>query len=317
MRAPTMNDLEAVVKLYNTVEIELDGKIETTLDELRVEWSLPSFNLTTDAWLIESPEGRLAAVADEGHQKHVRIYAGGQVHPDYRGLGIGTYLVHLEEERARLHVPEAPEGARVVLSSGRDSRDEAGQHLLLNEGYRHVRSFWRMKITMNEAPPQPIWPEGITLHTFEPGMERAVFEADEEAFKDHWGHIPMDFEEWQHWSVKRENFDPSLWFLPMDGPEIAAIALCQDEKTSGGWVHVLGVRRPWRRKGLGLALLHQAFGEFYRRGIREVYLGVDSQNLTGATRLYERAGMHVYRQYNRYEKELRAGKEVSTQAIEV
>ncbi len=71
------------------------------------------------------------------------------------------------------------------------------------------------------------------------------------------------------------------------------------------WVNILAVRRPWRRQGLGMALLRQAFGEFYRRGIRQVALGVDAENITGATRLYARAGMRVTRQYARYEKMLR------------
>jgi mycothiol synthase len=97
---------------------------------------------------------------------------------------------------------------------------------------------------------------------------------------------------------------------------VAAFARCQDEKALGGWIHTLGVLRPWRRHGLGQALLYHAFAEFYRRGINNVYLGVDAQSLTGATRLYERAGMHVVRLFKAYEKELRAGKELSTQTVE-
>jgi ribosomal protein S18 acetylase RimI-like enzyme len=80
-------------------------------------------------------------------------------------------------------------------------------------------------------------------------------------------------------------------------------------------VNSLSVRRPWRRRGLGLALLQHAFGEFYRRDTMTVALGVDAQSLTGATRLYERAGMHVDRQYAVYEKELRPGRELCTQTV--
>jgi mycothiol synthase len=87
--------------------------------------------------------------------------------------------------------------------------------------------------------------------------------------------------------------------------------------TEMGWVDDLAVRRSWRRRGLGMALLHHSFGEFYRRGTRKVALEVDSQNLTGATRLYERAGMHATRQYDVYEKELRAGEELSTQSLTI
>ncbi len=83
-----------------------------------------------------------------------------------------------------------------------------------------------------------------------------------------------------------------------------------------GWVATLGVRRNWRRQGIALALLHHSFGEFYRRGVRKVGLGVDAGSLTGATRLYEKAGMHVASQFDKYEKEIRAGKEISVQSIE-
>jgi GNAT superfamily N-acetyltransferase len=81
-------------------------------------------------------------------------------------------------------------------------------------------------------------------------------------------------------------------------------------------VNWLGVRRPWRRRGLALALLHHTFGECYRRGLQKVALGVDASSLTGATRLYEKAGMHVFRQWNTYQKELRAGKDLTTQKLD-
>lgn len=130
------------------------------------------------------------------------------------------------------------------------------------------------------------------------------------------GDMPGDFEKWEHWTVKREDFDPTLWFLAFDGDQLAGASLCKYQ-VDVGWVDDLGVRRPWRRKGLGLALLHHSFSEFYRRGMRKVGLGVDTQNLTGATRLYKRAGMQPVREYIGYEKELRAGVELSTQAIMV
>ncbi|HZO75135.1 MAG TPA: GNAT family N-acetyltransferase [Ktedonobacteraceae bacterium] len=316
MRHPTMADLEAVTDVIRSCEVALDGTAETTLDDIRTGWQMPGFDLTKDAWLVFSDEGKVVGLAGVEHREHARLYTGGEVHPDYRNRGIGTYLLHLGEERARQHIPLAPSGARVTLNCGANSKDEAKIRLLEEHGFTRVRYFWRMAIEMDAAPPTPQWAEGITLRTFTPEMTRAVYEADEEAFKDHWGHVRSPFDEWEHWTVKRKDFDPTLWFLAMDGDEIAGISLCQDEKESGGWVHVLGVRRPWRRKGVGLALLYHSFGEFYKRDIRNVYLGVDAQSLTGATRLYERAGMHVIRQYNSYEKELRAGKELSTQFID-
>ena len=78
-----------------------------------------------------------------------------------------------------------------------------------------------------------------------------------------------------------------------------------------GWIDTLAVRATWRRRGLGYALLTHAFHELYARGMRRMALGVDAENPTGATRLYERAGMHVGQQYATFGKELRAGIELA------
>ncbi len=318
LRRPTMDDIEDILHLTQTCEIEFEGRPETTLEDMRLWFQSPDFTLSTDAWLVLSPEGKVIAFASVDSNQHVRLFIGGNVHPDYRGRGIGTQLLKLNEERAHQHIAEAPADARVSMLSWLHERDDVARHLLEKHDYKQIRSFWRMKIELHEAPPVPQWAAGITVRTLaeNPSLFRAVFEADEDAFQDHWGHIPNKFEEWEHWTRKREHFDPSLWFLAMDGNEIAAVSLCEDEKGWGGWVHSLGVRRQWRRKGIGEALLYQSFGEFYRRGIHEVYLGVDASSLTGATRLYERVGMHIDRRSDTFEKEIRAGREISTQSIE-
>ncbi|GAC1394162.1 MAG: GNAT family N-acetyltransferase [Ktedonobacteraceae bacterium] len=318
LRRPKMDDLGPVLHLIQACEIEREGRSESTLEDTRLWWQSPDFILARDAWVVLSPEEKAIAFASVEHREHARIFVGGDVHPDYRRRGIGTYLLQLNEERAYQHIAEAPADARVSMLSWMDEKDISAQQLLKKHGFKKIRSFWRMKIELNEAPPAPKWADGITVRTLADNMDmfHAVFEADEDAFKDHWGHTPMKFEEWEHWTRKRENFDPSLWFLAMDGNEIVAVSLCEDEKEQGGWVHSLGVRRQWRRKGVGEALLYQSFGEFYKRGIHEVYLGVDASSLTGATRLYERVGMHVHRRADTYEKEIRAGREISTQSVE-
>ena len=109
-----------------------------------------------------------------------------------------------------------------------------------------------------------------------------------------------------------------MWFLAMEGDEIAGISLTRPEGYSEkelGWVNILGVRRPWRKHGLGLALLLHSFGELYRRGVRKAGLGVDAENLTGALRLYEKAGMHVHMVFDTYEKTIREGREISVESL--
>ncbi len=314
VRHPTMDDLDAVTKLTNAGEIADFGTPETTIELVRTRWQAPGVDLAADNWLVISPEGHVVGYAGISDNEHARVLANIRVHAEYQSQGIATVLLQRVEGRARQHVPSAPPGARVTLNTWTSSRNAAIKQLLEQSGYILVRHSWDMEIEMHEAPPVPQWPEGVTVRTFVLCLERAVFETDDEAFQDHWGYMPGKFEEWQYWTIKRENFDPTLWFLAFDGNEMAGISLCTYER-GDGWVETLAVRRPWRRKGLGIALLFHSFGEFYRRGTHKVGLGVDSQNLTGATRLYERAGMHVARQYDTYQKELRPGVELSTQAI--
>ena len=126
------------------------------------------------------------------------------------------------------------------------------------------------------------------------------------------------FQRFIHIMTEYEGFDPSLWWLAFEGDQLAGICLCRPQSYDDpnmGYVSILGVRRPWRTHGLGLAFLHHSFGEFYRRGKRKVSLGVDAENLTGALRLYEKAGMHVHLQFDTFEKEIRPGREISVQSL--
>lgn len=318
MRTPTMDDVEAAYEVVHACEMFDDGMPDHTLEELRLAWQEPGFKLATDAWCVFSPEGRIVGVADSGDREHVQIHSFIRVHPDFRNLGIEEHLLAQTEERARQHIALVVPDARVAVSNWLSRNDKASIPVLNQAGYSYKRSFWRMEIDMAQAPATAHWPEGVTMRTLNVGQEeRAVFEMMDEAFQDHFGHLPSSFEHWKHWQFN-DTFDPSLWFLAFEGDTLAGGIICRHLRDLElGWVGQLAVLRPWRRKGLGMALLLHAFGEFYRRGVNKVGLGVDSQNLTGATRLYERAGMRVALQHDTYEKELRAGRELSTQSLPV
>jgi mycothiol synthase len=153
--------------------------------------------------------------------------------------------------------------------------------------------------------PAPSWPTGITTRTFREGDERTFYDVQQEVFDDAWEPIRIPFEEWAHWLLRPPMFVPDLWFLALADDTPAGFAICHPhpESESLGWVGILGVRRPWRRRGLGRALLLHAFAGFFARGLRRAGLGVDAESLTGAHRLYESAGMHVAARYDIYEKQ--------------
>ena len=248
----------------------------------------------------------------------------GRVHPDYGGLGIGTWLLGWGQERAVRALKNVPDNLRFAPRVGIYSKAGKSKKLFEDMGYGYIRTSYRMLIDMDELVPEPVWPEGITLRTYNPETDaEAVYRADTESLRDHFGFVEEPFEEglkrFKHFMTEYEGFDPTLLFLAIRGEEIAGICLCRPHSYDDpdlGWVGTLGVRRQWRKRGIGLALLRHSFNELYRRGKRKVGLGVDAENLTGALRLYENAGMHVHNAFDLYEKEIRAGTEISVQSLQ-
>lgn len=313
-RPPTLEDVGIVVGLFTVCQLAEFGVAEITGADTITIWQSPEVELDRDLWLIFTQDDQLVAYLQLGHKKPLRMQIIMKVHPDYDRLGLQDFLLARAEERARMFIPVLRADARVTLRTTCSRTNSAYRQLIEQAGFVHVRSDWRMEIEMDEPPPAPVWPEGVAPRPFTLEMAHTVYAADQEGFRDHWGFTPMDFKYFEYWLIATPRFDPTLWFIPFEGEQIAGAALCECQKDVA-WVNSLSVLRPWRRKGLGLALLHAAFGEFYRRGYRKADLYVDSQNLTGATRLYERAGMHIMRQFDDFEKELRPGIELSVQSL--
>jgi mycothiol synthase len=331
VRPAEMSDLAAVVNLVNARSLALLGTSRVEETELQGEWELPSFDLETNTQAVLASDGNLvgyAALWDTA--PHVRLHASVHVHPEWTGQGIGTHLGRWAEERAREAVSAAPDGVRVVLQQTVPNPDAAACALLQAWEYGLVRHFYLMAIEMDAPPSEPAPPEGIKIRPFVRATEaQALVHAIRDAFKDHWGYVEQPFEEdyaeWVHWMDEDPSFDEALWLVAVDGnasdagAEIVGCSICYDVTGEGpevGTVETLGVRRAWRRRGIASALLRHSFAELYRRKRTKVTLGVDTQSLTGALELYKKAGMQVAHQYDRYEKELRPGQDLSTQVVE-
>ncbi|MEO8970405.1 MAG: GNAT family N-acetyltransferase [Ktedonobacteraceae bacterium] len=316
VRPATMEDIRSIATIFIERETALFGATESTVDSMAewilTVWQSPHFELEKDSWGVFASDGTAASYVTLWRPEltPLQMYASPRILPAYRGLGLTSFLLHAAETRARELMQEAATDVGVTLNSWTETADKAAQQLLVQEGYRPLRYYWRMELEMNAPPPLPGWPDGISVHTFVLGQDnRATYEAMDEGFRNSWGYEEGSFEEWERYSVATSDFDPSLWFLAMDGNEIAGAALCRHdvgETAHIGWIDELAIRPRWRKRGLAMALLHHTFDEFYRRDILKCGLTVDSENVSGATRLYERAGMHHSdRNDIRYQKILR------------
>jgi ribosomal protein S18 acetylase RimI-like enzyme len=308
-------DLEAMCTLGREYQQAAYGEVDLTLLDLRTLCLAPTFTMAEQVRLVFDMDGRMVYVAYFEQQAHIRYSITLDVLPGYENAGVRAYLMALGEAWARQEMVKAPAQACTFLRTWVSARDRAVTTWFgAQQDFAEVRRFWEMQIELRAAPPTVRWPQGVQLRPFDPERtSRAVFEADEEMFRDHWGHLPQDYSTWRHWTVERADFDPALWFVACAGERIVGLALCRDG--AKGWVDTLGVVRAWRGRGLGLALLQHTFGAFSRRGRQRVGLGVDSQSLTGAPRLYERAGMHIAQESVIYEKELRPGIDLSVRTL--
>lgn len=315
LRPVKWGDLEAVAQLiYDVCAADGDTTVAVTPDELKHEWETPGFDLEQDAFLVEAHDGRIVGYEEFVNEyEHAKLRTDGYVHPDFKGRGIGTSLLRIIEQRALQEIALAEPDVRISIQSGIDNRDPASHDLHKYEGYQLLRYHWRMEIKLTEPPAPATFPQGIELRPFiREEHARAVLDAQNASFRDHWGSHDISMERWEFGKFGRTDFDPTLWMIAWDGDQIAGFS--QNRYRMGvGWIGTLGVRRPWRKRGLGEALLLQSFGEFYRRGMKTIGLGVDAQNPTGATRLYQKVGMYAASEFVTYEKELRAGREIDEQ----
>jgi GNAT superfamily N-acetyltransferase len=326
VRPATIDDVEAAANLFNAVSRAVWGIDSYHASDLANEWQEPGFSPETDARLVFDPNGRLAAYQEVfSMPPYVRIHTWNQVHPDYTGQGVAAWLLEWAEQRAWEVAEKAPADTRVIMTGFVPVLSQRGLGLYRKCGFDLVRYNLRMIIDLPSEPPAPVWPDGITVRTINVDTEvPAVALAVRESFRDHYGFVERPWEDdlkhFRHHMADPEYFDPELYFVAWDGDQIAGISLCMPkwyDDAELGWVSTLGVLREWRRRGLGLALLQHSFQELYRRGKRRVGLGVDASSLTGATKLYEKAGMHSdeSRKFALFEKELRPGIELSTQSV--
>ncbi len=302
-RPDPTKDIDETLALLQASDRAVYGGSDWTESELREEWH--DLDLEQNAWLAVI-DGRLAGVMSVYDVLGGRVLADGYVHPELTGRGVGNTLLVVAEARA-LELTDGVEAEEVRIEVGHLVGDARAPMLFSGRGYRHARTFYRMAIDLPSDLPEPTWPDGIELRPLDVARDGAVLQATvDEAFVDEWGYERRDFRAWSQRVFGVERFDPELFLLAWDGDELAAVSLNYPKRMGDwGWIGTLAVRPAWRRRGIGAALLQEGFRRFAELGETVVALGVDSENPSGATRLYERAGMRVLWRADVWRKVLR------------
>jgi mycothiol synthase len=313
LRPPRLADGEAVMEMMNEETRALIGMPLADLDWVTGPWTAPEADRHAYAVLINPGGAIVGYLLAESQPPHTEVFGIGVVSLAHHGRGLGAAIVEAIEQRAAGMVDRAPPGRRVVLRMGALADEPRVSALLAAHGYAEVRRYWLMRAEFAGRPAAPAPVAGIAVRPLKRGQERDVYHCMTDSFRDHWGEEETTEADWMHHHVEAtDQFHPELWLLAWEGDRLAGALIARPESVQEpalGYVNQVGVRREFRRRGIGEALLRSCFTLLHARGSRGALLHVDSDSLTGADRLYERLGMIAVPQFATWEKELVPGAE--------
>ncbi len=303
IRPATRGDLPEIVDLLCACDVAEVGEPDSTPEDLENDWAMEGFDPSRDAWVAEGHDG-LVGYSYAGDQFRTgELEADVWVHPDHHEPELGGRLLGLAERRAaQLAVQRGYHDPTLDVFCVAANR--AKRELLRRHGYTLKRTVYRMTADLTVgAPPAPV-PDGLEIRPFRlEADERTLYALMNEAFEDHFRQSEEPFEAWRARLLGHADFDPDLWWIAWDGDDAAGGLIAYDHGDLG-WIKGLGVRRTWRRRGLGGALLAHALAAFSARGQLRVDLGVDAEGETRPLHLYERAGMQASSAYELYARSL-------------
>lgn len=243
------------------------------------------------------------------------------IKPEYRRKGLGAAFQSFIEERLRQNaakqLQEGTIGPQTVCwyDNFVSEKETARQALLEKHGYQVIRLAYNMvRPNLEDISAAPM-PAGLVVRTARLDEYRKVWDASNEAFRDHWGFVPEPEESFQTW-LEDPKMDPTLWRVAWDGEEVAGMVLSfidpaenREYNRKRGYTENICVRRPYRRQGLARALIMQSLQALKERGMTEAALGVDAENISGALHLYESCGFQVVEKSLIYRKQFAPGGE--------
>ena len=276
-------DLDEVCELVDRCDVHDFGRPDYAGYSIRPPWLDGRLDPGRDTLVVRTPAGQAAA--------YVQSLGGevlGRVAPEHRGRGLGALLLDHAERHATGPLEQEVGG-----------ENDAAVRLLESRGWVLEWTSWYFRRELAEPVPDPVWPSGVEIRTLRRGRDEGpvhamLAEAFAENREDELAPLPA----WVAHDLGTPRFDPSTSAVAERDGRVVGLCLAYPDPGEA-WIKLLAVHPAMRGHGLGLALLHAAFGELRRRGHPSVGLEMDAANPTGARRLYLRAGM-VRERRNRF-----------------
>ena len=298
VRPATEDDIDAIDALGQAYDFWELGQADSFREQLVDDFHTSGFDPARDTWYVTDADADLAAFVlykdrqpgEEGSQGF------GRVHPQHHGRGLGAFLVDAVDRRWL----EADAPRQDLLRHWLNAGDRSAAALLGSRGYQLVRRKFHLERSLAELQAAVV-PPGIEVRPIRAGEERTLHRVNEESFAEHWGFSPAAFDEWR--TMFAALFEAEMVWVADEAGELVGELLLQVQGDRG-WVEMLGVMPGRQGRGIGRALLRTGFAELAGHGCRQVLLGVDAGNESGALRLYQSEGMTVRREWHVVEKRL-------------
>lgn len=295
------DDIDLISDLIQACDLVDVGFTDPVRDWVRMDLRDPRWDRDHDRKLVFTSDGFPAGLGNCTWDPGSWVGTYNRVHPEHRGRGMGSWFLGWAEDRAVAHVAA---GAKPELHVFFPAPDLVARDLVQARGFTKVRTEWCMERALTDLGEAPRTPEGLEFRRMrDPEDFEALHACISEGFSEHFGYWQQDFDEWREEWLASPSYDPELTLLAWEGQTLVGAALSM-EIEGVAWISDLVVLKPWRGRGIGQALLGQMFAHLATRGRTEVRLFVDAGNETGATRLYERAGMRIRREEHTYRKPL-------------
>ncbi len=222
----------------------------------------------------------------------------GQVRPDLRNRGIGTYLMVWSQEKAQTLLAEAA-ADQWLLQISTESLTTSAHRLYLAHGFRSVAEQLVMRRDLNLPIPDRPFPPGVTITTWQTALASEFFQAYDAAFRERPGFPGWNAAEWvDHWTT--DNFKPEWSLLAREG-DVPVGFLIATTNPPHGFVVQVGVIPTQRRRGFGSGLLVETMRRMQAGGAASVQLIVYVNN-PGAIQTYVQLGFVTIGHRARYER---------------